>query len=121
MSRTPLTVEPRSQPLDDWSVTAELEYDRAAGRVEVLVVISRGPGLPPLLGEDLDVEVLSAGERPLRLDERPSGPLVEFGGSLGMSVNARLTFDSGGAEPMFLVVAAHGTSVRFRILPAARQ
>ena len=117
MSRTRLAVEPRSQPLGDWSVTAELDYDGAAGRVEVVIVISRSPDLPPLLGEDIDVEVLSSGERPLRLVDRPHGPLVELGGSLAMSVNARLTFASGGAEPMFLVVAARGQSVRFRIVP----
>ncbi|MBP2326541.1 hypothetical protein JOF56_006926 [Kibdelosporangium banguiense] len=106
-------VVPRSQVLGDWSVSAELGYDPATGRTDVVVVISRAAGQPPLLAEDIDVRLLAADEQPLQVAQQPTGPLVEFGGSLGTSVNAR--FDFEGAEPAFLAVAAHGGSVRFRV------
>ena len=119
MTRRPMAVLPYSEQMGDWTIGAEVGYDPEGGAVDVTIVISRASGLPPVLGEQLEVEVRTANGRRCRRGRRAVGPLVEAGGSLGMSSNAHMTFDCGAAEPAVLIVAARGRTVRFRVLPDA--
>jgi hypothetical protein len=112
----PLVVEPWSRDLADASVTAVLEPGPHGDELTVVVAISRANGLPPLAGEDLDVRVVGTDGEPWALVEPPSGPLVEVGGGLGVTANARARFRSGDAPPAELHVSLHGSHEQFRIV-----
>jgi hypothetical protein len=107
--------EPSSLPLRDVSVSAVLARDRDRGRWDVTVVLSRAPDQERVQGNEVQAQLLDEHGVPFKTLERPSGPLVEAGGSLGMSANAPFCFAATEAAPAGLTVTYRGQTVRFRV------
>ena len=111
------TVEPFSQPLgDDASVHAEVAPGPEEDSWSVLVVVTRPADKDALLGDELDVELVDAAGNVLEPVETATGPLVEAGGSLGMSSNANLRFSAGPEAPAELTVRYAGHAARFGVV-----
>jgi hypothetical protein len=112
---------PRLQPpvvdLKDESVAARLERDEQEGAwlVTVLVLrhLGRDAGAEPVRGEDVSARLVDEAGVELEPEERPSGPLREAGGTLGVSANAPFRFRGGRGRPAALVVEYVGTRCRF--------
>ena len=117
MTPNELTLEPKSASLGGMSVVAKLAPDPSADRWEATIVFSRAPDAPLMSGKDVDVQLLDAGGSPLKVLDRPPGPLPEVGGSLGNSANARFHFERSKLEPAELAVTYGGETVRFRVVP----
>jgi hypothetical protein len=116
-----LTTEPFSQPLDDESsVSAVGSFEPRGDRWHVTVVVVRPPDRPPVRGEELDARLFDDRGAPLTLVRRPTGPLVEAGGSLGMSANAPFEFEASGGRPSRLDVNYRSRTVSFRLVPRER-
>jgi len=82
----------------------------------VTVILTRRPSDVPVLGQEFEVELLGPGGGAFPVVEKPSGPLPEAGGSLGVSANALFRFKSvAGAKPAELIVMYHGERVRFAL------
>jgi|DewCreStandDraft_5_1066085.scaffolds.fasta_scaffold00317_22 hypothetical protein len=111
-------LEPSSLPLSNVSISALLQLERATNQWVVTVVITRAAGQPPIQARDVDAQLLDSQGGPLPVLERPSGPLVEAGDSLGMSANALFRFADTAAVPAELIVTYEGQPVRFRIVQA---
>ncbi|MBV9778566.1 MAG: hypothetical protein JOY62_01220 [Acidobacteriaceae bacterium] len=99
-------------------VMLKVGSSETAHECEVTVVFSRADNLAPLEAHDVEAQLLDARGTPLQLLERPSGNLVEFGGTLGNSVNALFRFQSSGGAPSEALVSYRGESVRFQIVAA---
>jgi hypothetical protein len=102
--------------LDDVSVSAVLNLDRDRVRWDVTVVLSRKPDQEPVQGSEVQAQLLDQHGVPLKALERPSGPLAEAGGSLGMSANAPFRFAATETAPGGLTVTYRDQTVRFRVL-----
>ncbi len=112
-----LRTEPVEVPLQNGVISALVRRD-AAGAWAVTVVISRRPGDPLIGGDEVEAELASAGRQSLPIVARPSGPLVEAGGSLRSSANAVFKFKDVAADPHELTVRWRGEVARFRIVQA---
>jgi hypothetical protein len=108
-----VAVEPASISLGESIVSADICLDRVHDRWEVLVVFTRPPNQAPMQGQDVDAQLFDVHERKLKVLEHPSGPLVEFGGSLGNSVNALFRFQNLGVAPSRLLITYQSQAVCF--------
>jgi hypothetical protein len=111
-------LEPSSIPVGDVSVSAELGRDRPAERWGVTVVISRAPDQQPIRGSEIGAHLVTEDGTSLPLLDHPTGPLVEAGGSLGMSVNAVFGFRDSGTLPTQLHVTYRGETAVFNVITA---
>ena len=109
-------MEPRALTVAGMSVLPQMSADRSGDLWNVTIVFSRSAGLPAMQGQDVDVQLIDSNGAVMPVVERPSGPLVEFGGSLGNSVNAAFSFRSSHLEPKELVVTYQGEAGRFRVV-----
>jgi hypothetical protein len=109
-------IEPFSQPLGEVTVSAELGHDTSADQWDVLVLLTRKPDQAPVQGCEVDAQLLNEGNVPLKELQRPTGPLVEAGGGLGMTANALFRFQDSVAAPTQLVVTYRGQTAHFRIV-----
>jgi len=109
-------VEPFSLPLGEMNISAVIQLDRIANRWDVIVVFSRFPDQAPIQGEEVDVQLLDDHGMALKVLERPSGPLVEAGGSLSTSANALFRFQDSGTTLSELLVTYQVQTVRFRVV-----
>lgn len=119
MASIEYTVTPSEQPLGNASISALLSLDRAMSQWIVTVMITRAAGQARIQGHEVDAQLLDSQGRPFAALERPSGPLVEAGNSLGMSANAQFRFEAPSVTPAELTVTYQGRAVRFRVMPAA--
>jgi hypothetical protein len=103
--------DPQQADLHDSSVSVSIAP--AADGWEVTVLFARRPSTA-IDGNEVDVELLDAQARAMRLAERPTGPLVEAGGSLTTTANAVFRF-AGSAPPSAVVVRWAGEEARFRL------
>jgi hypothetical protein len=111
-------IQPSSIPLGDVSVSAEVARDRAAGRWEITVVISRAPDQQLIQGNEIAAQLLTKDGTSLPPLDHPTGPLVEAGGSLGMSANAVFGFQDSGTLPTGLRVTYRGETAVFNVILA---
>src|SRR6266571_8794895 len=98
-------------------MAARLSADDATKHWIATVLILRHhdeEGASPVEGDDVSARLIDDQGSELPLVERPSGPLVEAGGSLGVSANARFHFASG-TRPAELIVDFAGTTCRFEV------
>lgn len=119
MASVEYTITPSAQPLGSASLSALLRLDQATNQWIVTVVITRAAGQPQIQGHEVDAQLLDSQGRPFAVLERPSGPLVEAGDSLGMSANALFRFEAPSVTPAELAVTYQGRAVSFRVMPAA--
>ena len=112
---------PFSLPLGDDSVSAELGLDRDATRWEVKIVISRPPDQELIQGGEIEAQLLTEDGADLPVLDHPTGPLVEAGGSLGMSANAVFGFRDLGTLPTRLRVTYRGRTAVFGVIPATEE
>ncbi len=110
--------QPSSIPFGDVSVSAEIGRDRPTDRWEVTVVVARAPGQEAIKGSEIEAQLLTDSGESLPVLDRPSGPLVEAGGSLGMSVNAVFGFLDAGTIPTQLRVSYRRQTADFDVIPA---
>lgn len=110
-------VEPFSQSVGGHEVSAVVTLNRLDDHWDVTVVLSKDPDQPPLEGGEVEAQLVDDQERQLTVLRRPSGPLVEAGGSLGASANALFSFGDIGVTPTRLSVTYRGQTVRFRVVP----
>ncbi len=119
MIQRDLLVEPKTISIAGMSVSAKVSPDRDGNRWNVTVVFSRAADLPPLDGRDVEAQLLDDKGSPLELLERPSGVLVEFGGSLGNSANAEFRFRRPDVIPAKLLVTYRASQGVFALRPAS--
>lgn len=111
---TPFTTDPASIAVEDASISADIRHTPDGW--ETVVVVSRATGLPALHSADLDAQLYGPEGEALEKRAAPSGQLVEVGGGLGRSANARFQFAEASVEPTRLVVAYSGRTVVFRLI-----
>ena len=116
MSQHDFALEPRTSTVAGMSVLAQVTADKSKDSWDVTIVFSRAVGLPPMQAEEVDAQLIDTRGKAKPVVERPSGPLVEFGGSLGNSVNASFRFHDSRLEPGELVVTCRGETARFRVV-----
>jgi hypothetical protein len=116
MASNRFAVEPFSLPVDQVTVSAVISLDRSNNRWNVTVVLTRVPSEIPIQGNEVDAELLDDKDVALKLLERPSGALVEAGGSLGTSSNALFRFENSNVIPTQLVITYRNRTVRFRVV-----
>lgn len=75
------------------------------GTCSVVVALSREGGLEPLKASTVAVDLYDANADIVDLIEAPDGLLPEFGGGLGITINARFCFQIADAPPVRAVVA----------------
>lgn len=109
-------VEPTSIPIGDTSVTAQIRLDQPGDQWDVIIVISRAPGLDPIQGQEVDAQLIDAQGSSMKVLERPTRLLVEVGGSLGTSANARFRFQDSTAVPERLLVTYQDQTASFRVV-----
>jgi hypothetical protein len=66
-------------------------------------------------GEEVEAQLMDPSGHAFEVSKRPSGLLVEVGGSLGTSVNADFAFADAEKTPESLLVSHRDQTVRFRI------
>jgi hypothetical protein len=118
VTETDPTLVPPTVDVDDESVAARLAPDNAGESWIATVLILRHQGEESgsrVEGDDVSARLMDEQGRELPIVERPSGPLVEAGGSLGVSANARFHFRATGAKPAELVVDYAGRTCRFEV------
>lgn len=116
MTQPEFAVEPQSASIDGMSVLAKLERSTSGDQWDATIVFSRAADQPPIPATDVDAQLLDAAGTPLKVLERPERALVEAGGSLGTSANARFRFEASKAEPATLAVTYRGQTVRFSVV-----
>jgi len=108
-------VEPFSLSIGENSISVIIQHSPTHNVWEVTAVISRAPDQPQIRGEEIDVQLIDQQGAALSGLGRPSGPLVEAGGSLGTSANARFQFYDSGT-PAELTVTYQAKTVRFQVV-----
>jgi hypothetical protein len=116
----PVRTEPFSIAAGPVEVSADIGHDRATDTWNVTVVLTRAAGHLPVDAGDVSIQMLDAEGRPFEVTRRPTGPLPEAGGSLGVSANARFGLRGPGRLPDRLVVTYRGSTPHFRILHGDR-
>ena len=116
MQAKAFATEPFSLPIGEVTVSAVLSLDQSHNIWDVIVVLARTPGEDFIKGEEVDAQLLDRRNKALKVLERPSEPLVEAGGSLSVSANARFRFQGSKAVPAHLVVTYQDQTVRFRVV-----
>lgn len=111
------SVEPFSQRIGEHEVSAVIDLDRSNDRWDVTVVLSKDPDQPPIEGGEVEARLIDDRGEHAAVLRRPSGPLVEAGGSLSASANAPFSFEHSGGVPDQLLATYQGQTVRFRIIP----
>jgi hypothetical protein len=110
------TFVPPAIDFDDESVAARLSSDADDSWIAtVLILRRREDGAARVEGDDVSARLIDEQGSELPVVERPSGPLVEAGGSLGVSANARFRFSATEARPAELVVDYAGSRCRFEV------
>src|SRR3954451_13846224 len=107
-----MRVRPESLELGDATVSADLARAPEQGWLATVLLV-RGPGSPRIAASDVDVQLIDAAGTELAVLERPTGELVEAGGSLGTTANATFRFGSSAAVPAELIVRLWDATGRF--------
>jgi hypothetical protein len=110
------SLDPFSIPIDDVTVSGTLQQNILNNCWDVTIVISRAPNQRQMNGVEIEAQLLDVHGRPFTLLERPAGPLVEAGGSLGVSANALFRFLDSKTIPAKLVVTYRGKTVNFDVV-----
>jgi hypothetical protein len=109
---------PARSSMGDMTVTGRV---RIVGQVwEVVVVLSRPAGTQPIAAAEVQVQLIAANGELMELLDGPRGPLPEFGGGLGTSVNARYRFGSRMSLPERLIIRHQTKEIAFRLVPCER-
>jgi hypothetical protein len=111
------TVDPHDRALPDSTITAQVHRNSADELWDVLVLITRAPGQPPINAAEVQVQLIDERGVMLPLRMAPSGSLPEAGGLLGMSANALFKLEDRGMLLAELVVRVRGTQVTFHLTP----
>jgi len=117
---TALSLDPPRAPMNDMTVTAQIELDEARSAWQVVVVFTRPPTQAAMKAADVEVEMTADDGEPLRIVQAPDGDgfLPEVGDPRAISVNARYLFARGASRPSRLVIRHGGEELSFRLLPA---
>jgi hypothetical protein len=115
MPAAQLVTLPFALALGAATLSATLTFDHDLEAWNVILVISRQPGQPPVDGNEVDARLFDAEGHSMELMEQPKGALVEAGTSLSSSVNAPFKFRSTQTPPARLVVSFRGGTVEFAI------
>jgi hypothetical protein len=118
MNQPALVVEPFSQPLGEAGAVCLLRARNDGWELEV--ILTRDPAAPPVVGEEVDAELLAAAGQALAPTHRPSGPLAGTRSGLGRSENAVFRFARGPEPPAAIVVHHGGASARFTVRDPSR-
>ena len=99
-------------------ISAVLRPAESQGDIEVVVVFGRAAGLPPMMGAEVDAELVDREGKSLPPVSRPEGTLAEAGG-MGSSVNAPFRFRMDGRIPAQLKVSYRGETHTFCVREGA--
>jgi len=111
------TTDPVEVTVTGGTVSAIVEPE-PDGSWLVTVVISRSPPPPAAIdGADVDAELFGSDSRALPQIERPTGRLVEAGGSNSTSANGSFRFAHAYGPPAELEVRWQGYFARFHLTP----
>lgn len=116
MDLSAFTVEPLSLPLGKITVSTLISLNQSNDIWDVVIVFARVPAQNLIKGDEVNAQLLDSQGTALKMLERPSGSLVEAGGSLSVSANALFRFQGSNSAPAHLVVTYKGQTVCFRIL-----
>jgi hypothetical protein len=117
MQTETFAVEPVSLSLGELTISALIEKTSVNNIWEVVVIFSRSPGPQLMEANDVEAKLFDAQDNSFTVVERPSDALIEAGGSLRVSANARFCFQGSGKTPLYLEVAYKKQRVRFRVVP----
>lgn len=110
------TLEPPYIVIDGTEVSAVLQSDSATNIWEVIVVLAHRPTGQLINGSEVDAQLVQGdSSTPLKQLTRPSEPLVEAGGSLWVSANARFRFQGNNGTPTRLIINYRGQTATFAI------
>jgi hypothetical protein len=113
------SIHPPSYVIGDETISADLRRDSRTDSWEVTVVIARAPGQDLLPADAVEVQLIDGAGETIELLAGPSAPLVEAGGSLGVSANANFRFGDGSRQPFGLVVTYQNQQVQFQVVQGA--
>jgi len=108
-----LTPHAACRVVGDETVVPRIMKPSAEDGWTVVVAISRNGTDPTQHASDIDVNVYDRSGVALAAVEKPQGALVEMGGSLGTTGNARYRLDATDTLPAVHVVTYRGEALRF--------